>query len=287
MQKRTQHTNSFSLIFSLPLLLALYILARSPCKNRAFHSMLLALTVTDLITTCAVVPVPLAALITNQTVTVLGGDALCLYISTSLLYSSLVTQFLLCGLAFERYMSIARPFHSSRLTRWCAVRTFLGLVYTFSAVVCALPLLGVGGTREYEPGTWCYKSVEGNWKLGNWTFALLYSLLMMVLFIIMVFSNFVVLFVLFGLVKKRRRRLQPRSAHFSAVSHEDQDILNVVIAITVITLCCVMPFTVSHTYTHTHHTPHTTDRGWRFSVFILNSSSSYQAMMSNLTDGRN
>uniref|UniRef100_UPI00359027C4 prostaglandin E2 receptor EP2 subtype-like n=1 Tax=Myxine glutinosa TaxID=7769 RepID=UPI00359027C4 len=281
-------THAMFLFGFLGSLLALYILVRSPRKNPVFHSMLLALTVTDLVTTCAVVPAPLAALITNQTVTALGGDALCLYVSTALLYSSLVTQFVLCGLALERYLSIARPFHRSRLGRGCAVRTFLCVVYSFSAVVCALPLLGVGETREYEPGTWCYKNVhipdapefprnhsqevfgKDKGKLVDWIFALFYSLLMLVLFFIMVVSNFVVLFVLFRLVKKRRRHLQPRSAHSSVVSHEDQNILNVVIAITVITLCCVMPLTFRGFISVITKSAVSTNNEDRKDVFIFN-----------------
>ncbi|XP_053470156.1 prostaglandin E receptor 2b subtype EP2 [Ictalurus furcatus] len=122
-----------------------------------FQVLLTSLLVTDLLGTCSVSPLVIAAYARNESLSALGGSQVaCQYFGFAMTFFSLVTLALLLCMALERCLSIAVPyFYERRLSVRCGYLA-LALVYLSGALFCLAPFFGFGEYVQYCPGTWCF-----------------------------------------------------------------------------------------------------------------------------------
>lgn len=131
--------------------------ARGSSSCNLFQVLLTALIVTDLLGTCSVSPLVIAAYARNESVRALGGsEVACQHFGFAMTFFSLVTLALLMCMALERCLSIAAPyFYARRLSARCGFLA-LALAYGSGALFCLAPFCGYGAYVQYCPGTWCF-----------------------------------------------------------------------------------------------------------------------------------
>ncbi|XP_026554179.1 prostaglandin E2 receptor EP2 subtype [Pseudonaja textilis] len=158
-----------------------------------FHVLLMALVLTDLLGTCLLSPVVLAAY--GQQRKLLQLDwRLCDYFAFSMSFFSLATMSCLGAMALERSLGMAAPYLYERLLSGRPLALLLGALaalYGLAAAFCALPLMGFGSYKDYQPGTWCFIHMRPEGRAG--AFALLYASVVLLLFLAVLLGNLVVM----------------------------------------------------------------------------------------------
>lgn len=225
-----------------------------------FHILVLALVVTDLLGTCSVSPLVLASYHRNLTLTALArGGHICLYFGFAMSFFGLATMLILFTMALERCLALGRPYFYERFLSPRTGLVALPAIYTFSAALCSLPLLGFGRYVQYCPGTWCFiqmhQQSDGDAAGLNVTFSLLYATLLLFLILAVLLCNLSVIVNLARMHRRgqRTRRVtsleQPRAGSgcgrrmFSMAEEIDHLLLLSIMTITFV--ICSLPFTVS------------------------------------------
>ncbi|XP_062971911.1 prostaglandin E2 receptor EP2 subtype-like [Elgaria multicarinata webbii] len=196
--------------------LALLLLARRRRRARRarlapFHVLSMALVLTDLLGTCLLSPVVLAAYARDRRLWRLAaGGRVCRYFAFAMSFFGLATTGCLGAMALERGLALGAPYLYQRLLRGRPVALLLGALlpalYGLAAAFCALPLLGFGRYVQYPPGTWCFIQMrlprpgeppgcEGealSAERGVLAFSLLYASLLLLLVLAVLLCNLVV-----------------------------------------------------------------------------------------------
>ncbi|KAJ7345385.1 hypothetical protein JRQ81_001335 [Phrynocephalus forsythii] len=179
-----------------------------------FQVLLLALVLTDLLGTCLLSPVVLAAYGRGRTLVALAeGGRVCLAFAFAMSFFGLTTVGCLGSMALERSLALGAPYLYERLLRGRRAAAFLGAalaaLYALAAAFCALPLLGFGRYVQYCPGTWCFIQMrlpagrdETDAPSGALAFSLLYASLLLLLILAVLLGN---LSVIVNLVRMHRR----------------------------------------------------------------------------------
>uniref|UniRef100_A0A670HS22 Prostaglandin E2 receptor EP2 subtype n=1 Tax=Podarcis muralis TaxID=64176 RepID=A0A670HS22_PODMU len=266
-----------SLLFAAGLLgnvLALGILwqhqlrARLQRRLAPFHVLVMALVLTDLLGTCLLSPVVLAAYGRRRTLRGLSeGGGVCLYFAFAMSFFSLATMGCLGAMALERSLAIGAPYLYERLLSARPVAPLLlaalPALYALAAAFCSLPLLGFGRYVQYCPGTWCFIQMHfpragGAAELSSGgAFSLLYASLLLLLILAVLLCN---LSVIVNLLRMQRRGQatrrataessdgqapSPRCAARKQLSmFEELDHLILLAIITITFAVCSLPFTV-------------------------------------------
>uniref|UniRef100_A0A8C4N8B9 Thromboxane A2 receptor n=1 Tax=Eptatretus burgeri TaxID=7764 RepID=A0A8C4N8B9_EPTBU len=249
-----------AIIFSVGVagnLIALWLLLSTHKTNKCspFYTLVLGLTVTDLLGSSLTGPVALTAYAYNSTVVSFGGAGLCSYLSFMLLFFGLATLAILCAMALERYLSICHPYRYENVSRRVSMRTVIASIYVLSLAVCALPLGGFGAVRMYEPGTWCYVDMKAHDPLDT-VYPVAYAAISTVFCLTIILCNLSVMVSLLQMLRRRRTRslFRPRGNDDSwsgaqrcgHVPHEEElNTIAVLACITLLSLTCTIPLTVS------------------------------------------
>ncbi|XP_063255751.1 prostaglandin E2 receptor EP2 subtype [Prinia subflava] len=256
-----------ALMFSAGLLgnlLALGLLLRGRRWHRQrppalFHVLVLALVVTDLLGTCSVSPLVLASYHRNLTLTALArGGHICLYFGFAMSFFGLATMLILFTMALERCLALGRPYFYERFLSPRTGLVALPAIYTFSAALCSLPLLGFGRYVQYCPGTWCFIQMHQQSPGGpaglNVAFSLLYATLLLFLIVAVLLCNLSVIVNLARMHRRGQRTRRPtapgppRAAAacgrraFSMAEEIDHLLLLSIMTITFV--ICSLPFTI-------------------------------------------
>ncbi|XP_070605554.1 prostaglandin E2 receptor EP2 subtype [Erythrolamprus reginae] len=168
-----------------------------------FHVLLMALVLTDLLGTCLLSPVVLAAYGRRRMLE--WPD--CPFFAFSMSFFGLATMSCLGAMALERSLAMAAPYLYERLLSGRPLALLLGALpalYGLAAVFCALPLLGFGTYRRYSPGTWCF--IEMRQTRG---FALLYASVLLLLILSVLLGNLVVMVSLCRMYMRRTHSRLP------------------------------------------------------------------------------
>ncbi|XP_067411230.1 prostaglandin E2 receptor EP2 subtype [Emydura macquarii macquarii] len=233
-----------------------------------FYLLVTALVLTDLLGTCLVSPVVLAAYGRRRTLVALAeGRRLCLYFAFAMSFFGLATLLVLFAMALERCLALARPYLYERLVRRRSALLALAALYAFAAAFCALPLLGFGRYAQYCPGTWCFIQMrlgrtaagDGDGD-GDATYSLLYASLLLLLVLAVLLCN---LSVIGSLLAMHRRAQTSRRLASSLVQQqqpgtaaagrrrlslsEEMDYLILLSVMTITFMVCFLPFTI-HAY---------------------------------------
>ncbi|KAG8126675.1 putative Prostaglandin E2 receptor EP2 subtype protein, partial [Naja naja] len=168
-----------------------------------FHVLLMALVLTDLLGTCLLSPVVLVAYGRQRTLIQLDRRV-CDYFAFSMSFFSLATMSCLGAMALERSLAMAAPYLYERLLSGRPLALLLAAlpaVYGLAAAFCALPLMGFGSYKQYEPGTWCFIHMRPEGRAG--AFALLYASVVLLLFLAVLLGNLLVMVSLFRMYLRR------------------------------------------------------------------------------------
>uniref|UniRef100_A0A8D0BR79 Prostaglandin E receptor 2 n=1 Tax=Salvator merianae TaxID=96440 RepID=A0A8D0BR79_SALMN len=199
--------------------LALLVRARRRRRERReraapFHVLAMALVLTDLLGTCLLSPVVLAAYGRGRALVALAeGGRVCLAFAFAMSFFGLATMGCLGAMALERSLALGAPYLYERLRRRgrradLFLPPLLGALYALAAAFCALPLLGFGRYVQYCPGTWCFMQMRRSPcedltpRPGDLTFSLLYASLLLLLILAVLLCN---LSAIVSLVRMHRR----------------------------------------------------------------------------------
>ncbi|XP_039176760.1 prostaglandin E2 receptor EP2 subtype isoform X1 [Crotalus tigris] len=234
-----------------------------------FHVLLMALVLTDLLGTCLLSPVVLAAYGRQQTLNALDRRV-CDYFAFSMSFFSLATMSCLGAMALERSLAMAAPYLYERLLSGRPLALLLGALlalYGLVAAFCALPLMGFGSYMEYWPGTWCFIEMRRAGRAD--AFALLYASVLLLLILAVLLGNLVVMVSLCRMYLRRAHTCLPTSCRCPALGaplragrqaesggeyaqgarrpfsmSEELDHLILLFIMTIIFAVCSLPFTI-------------------------------------------
>ncbi|NXI33669.1 PE2R2 protein, partial [Sterrhoptilus dennistouni] len=213
--------------------------------------------------TCSVSPLVLASYHRNLSLTALAsGGHICLYFGFAMSFFGLATMLILFTMALERCLALGWPYFYERFLSPRTGLVALPAIYTFSAALCSLPLLGFGRYVQYRPGTWCFiqmhldpRQCTGGVAELNVTFSLLYATLLLFLIVAVLLCNLSVIVNLARMHRRgqRTRRVmppeQPRASSagcgrrmFSMAEEIDHLLLLSIMTITFV--ICSLPFTI-------------------------------------------
>ncbi|XP_053139275.1 prostaglandin E2 receptor EP2 subtype [Hemicordylus capensis] len=262
------------------LALALLLLARRRRQARRerpapFNVLSTALVLTDLLGTCLISPVVLAAYGRGRSLEALAGKRqggpLCHYFAFAMSFFSLATMGSLAAMALERSLAFGAPYCYARLLsgrrRGALLLGALPAFDALAAAFCALPLLGFGRHVQYYPGTWCFiqlRFAAGNGtaarsssaERGELTFSLLYASALLLLILFVVLCNLSVIVHLLCLHRRGKdaRRVAPLDGRAQGrpggdyrrplSMSEELDQLILLSIMTIIFVVCSLPFTI-------------------------------------------
>ncbi|XP_013907561.1 PREDICTED: prostaglandin E2 receptor EP2 subtype-like [Thamnophis sirtalis] len=159
-----------------------------------FHVLLMALVLTDLLGTCLLSPVVLAAYGRGQHRPMRLDGRDCHYFAFAMSFFGLTTMSCLGAMALERSLAMAAPYLYERLLSGRPLALLLGALaglYGLAAAFCALPLMGFGSYKNYWPGSWCFIEMSSNGRTK--AFALLYASVLLLLILAVLLGNLVVM----------------------------------------------------------------------------------------------
>ncbi|XP_018430470.1 PREDICTED: prostacyclin receptor [Nanorana parkeri] len=238
-------------------LLALGILGVHRRERRAraspFCILVTGLAVTDLLGTCILSPVVFVSYAQQASLLALGSQPLCQLFAFAMTFFNLAAMMILFFMGFERCLAISHPYIYNRHS-WGhrLARTALPTSYVLTAVLCALPLVGVGQHKQYCPGTWCFirmavASTPGNG--GALAFSLIYATLTGLLILAILVCNASVTASLCRMRKGQRARrgsLRRGGARgwFLGAGEEELEHLILLVLMTIIFMVCSVPMTL-------------------------------------------
>lgn len=232
--------------------------ASTPAGSNLFQVLLTALLVTDLLGTCSVSPLVIAAYSRNESLRALGGGdtgpgrlgAACTHFSLAMTFFSLVTLAVLTCMALERCVSIARPyFYERHLSARCGYLA-LALVYGLGALFSAAPLaLGFHAYTQYCPGTWCFVDMF-SCQPAHCAYKNVYATCLLLMIVCTVLCNACVIYHLVLMYRRRGphreslRRFRGSSRCRRSLS-EELEYLVLLAFMTITFLTCSLPLVVS------------------------------------------
>lgn len=224
-------------------------ISRREQKETTFYTLVFGLAVTDLLGTLLVSPVTIATYVKGEWP---GKEPLCQYYAFILLFFFLVQLSIVFAMSVERYLAINHAMYYSQYVNQKLAAATLLAVYVVSALVCALPSLGLGQVKRQTPGTWCFI----DWHSNNITAAnynLLYAGLNSVIVLATVLCNVLVCGALLVMHKRYIRRTSlgtdPRRAaeirssrrSFRRLAGAEIQMVILLIATSAVVLICSIP----------------------------------------------
>ncbi|XP_069773129.1 LOW QUALITY PROTEIN: prostaglandin D2 receptor-like [Narcine bancroftii] len=247
------HVMSSILLFSAGLIgniIALLILYKHKMDTRrnvsVFYILVTGLVVTDLLGKCLISPVVFVSYATNRTLKALSShNSLCDYFSFTTSFFGLASMFFLFAMGVECWLSINHPFfYQNHFTKRRVIIIFPA-VYLGSLSICSMPFMGLGSTKQYCPGTWCFFNMAKDEKKSAF-FSVLYATLMVILIAAVLVFNTTVAINLTKMYKQRQRsKSSLRGSRMKRFTHyEELDNLILLLLMNVIFLICSLPLTI-------------------------------------------
>lgn len=227
-------------------------ISRKEQKETTFYTLVCGLAVTDLLGTLLVSPVTIATYVQGAWP---GGEPLCQYCGFILLFFFVVQLSIVFAMSVERYLAINHPyFYNGYVNQKVAALTLL-VIYISNVVFCALPSADFGEVTRQKSGTWCFI----NWHSDNATvktFNLIYAGVNSVLVLSTVICNVMVCGALILMHRRFVRRTSlgtdqrrvaelRRRRSFSRLAGAEIQMVILLIATSVVVLCCSIPLLVS------------------------------------------
>ncbi|XP_061166018.1 prostaglandin E2 receptor EP4 subtype-like [Saccostrea echinata] len=82
--------------------------------------------------------------------------ALCDYLGFVFMFTLMSSAMIVCCMSFDRFFAIFFPFLYNTPTKERRVMVMLGCVWLLSGIISSLHLYGLGASKNYYPGSWCF-----------------------------------------------------------------------------------------------------------------------------------
>ncbi|KAK3088378.1 hypothetical protein FSP39_018442 [Pinctada imbricata] len=216
-------------------ILAIVILVISSKRHRwkPFYRLVLALAITDLSGNILVYPFVIKRYSSDFTFEY--PLALCQHISFMFSFAFLGSALLVMVMSLDRFMAILFPFtyHSPKKN----VRTLIMIIicWILSAIVCILPIAGLGKVKRFYPGSWCFIDFASHERNDEVT-TYIYTIVGLIVFILTLFLNAAVIFALCRKMYMNRNN----SGHRKRVK-SDIYIITFLLAIVIVFSVCWIP----------------------------------------------
>ncbi|XP_052684385.1 prostaglandin E2 receptor EP4 subtype-like [Crassostrea angulata] len=143
----------FGVLGNLIAIIALFT-ARKKHKWRPFYRLVLGLALTDGGGILLIFPTIFLRYASNFTYDF--PKPLCDYSSFMFIFTLTSSAMIVCALSFDRFMAILYPFRYNMIGKKYRANIMLGLVWISCAFLASLPLMGLGSSLSYYPGSWCF-----------------------------------------------------------------------------------------------------------------------------------
>jgi prostaglandin E receptor 4 len=84
------------------------------------------------------------------------SPALCDYQMFMYMFTLMSSAMIVCGMSFDRFFATFYPLQYNRPNKEIRTNIVLTVIWVASALICSLPLFGLGSSRKYYPGSWCF-----------------------------------------------------------------------------------------------------------------------------------
>ncbi|XP_062586182.1 prostaglandin E2 receptor EP4 subtype-like isoform X1 [Saccostrea cucullata] len=83
------------------------------------------------------------------------------------MFTLMSSAMIVCGMSFDRFFATYYPFHYNKPHKKIRTNIVVLVIWVTSALISSLPFFGLGSSRKFYPGTWCFlnfieTSIEGN-----------------------------------------------------------------------------------------------------------------------------
>lgn len=233
-----------ALVFNIS---ALIMIVRSSKSHKwsAFYRLMVSLNITDLVGSVTCFPVLLATYANN--VEWQGGQPVCDYTGYMISFVFLSSASIIGAMSTERFVGVWFPFFYNKSgAKERRTNIILGGIWTTTACIALLPIIGFGEYVLQYPGTWCFYNFRAK-NLADKVYAYLYS----VIWILIIFCT--VLFNLLVIVKLVMRRVSASDKKKQNSKAKRNEIYSIVllVVIVIVTATCGVPLAVSYFYMYT------------------------------------
>ncbi|XP_056017188.1 prostaglandin E2 receptor EP4 subtype-like [Ostrea edulis] len=84
------------------------------------------------------------------------SPTLCDYEMFMLMFTLMSSAMIVCGMSFDRFFATFFPLQYNRPHKEIRTNIVLAVIWGLSALISSLPLFGLGSSRKYYPGSWCF-----------------------------------------------------------------------------------------------------------------------------------
>lgn len=224
-------------------------ISRKEQKETTFYTLVCGLAVTDLLGTLLVSPVTIATYMKGKWP---GKEPLCQYSAFILLFFFLVGLSIVFAMSVERYLAINHAYFYNQYVNQKLAACTLIAIYVVSALLCSLPIVGVGKVTLQKSRTWCFIDWHSN-HTTTATFNLMYAGLNSVLVLATVICNVLVCGALIimhqrfirrtslGTDPRRAAELRRRRRSFRRLAGAEIQMVILLIATSAVVLICSIP----------------------------------------------
>ena len=230
--------------------LALVLMATSPVeqKRTLFYKLMFGLALTDLMGTCTTSPVVINIYATGTTLET--NTPLCNYFSFMLVFAAFGTMSVVCAMAVERYICLCHPyFYQCKLPKSYA-RYALIVSWTLSAIIAALPLIGLGRPVALFPFTWCFFDATST-RPQDRAFSLIFAIITLLAITVTLCCNVAAIVTVLAL-RRRQKALKASQGPAStggrslAQRFAELHMLVILVGVTIIFTSCFAPLMVRY-----------------------------------------
>ncbi|XP_061166022.1 prostaglandin E2 receptor EP4 subtype-like [Saccostrea echinata] len=72
------------------------------------------------------------------------------------MFTLMSSAMIVCGMSFDRFFAIFYPFYYNKPHKEIRTNIVVLVIWVLSALISSLPFFGLGSSRKFYPGTWCF-----------------------------------------------------------------------------------------------------------------------------------
>jgi prostaglandin E receptor 4 len=100
---------------------------------------------------------------------------LCDYLGFVFMFTLMSSAMIVCCMSFDRFFAIFYPFLYNTSTKNRRAMVMLGSVWTMSGIISSLHIYGLGSSRNYYPGSWCFLDFIDMSSTANVVYSYIYA----------------------------------------------------------------------------------------------------------------
>lgn len=162
------------------------ISSRKKHKWKPFYRLVAGLTLTDGGGISLIYPTVLIRYASNFTYEF--PKPLCDYSSFMFVFTLTSSAMIVCAMSFDRFMAILYPFRYNTIGKKYRANLILVLIWISAAFISSLPMMGLGSSMLYYPGSWCFLNFMSKSTLDRIN-SFIYSLLGLIILFSTIFFN--------------------------------------------------------------------------------------------------